>query len=797
MSAQAPEGPLDQLPAWARPLVPDWVAGLRDRAIVLEGHEILSRAKGGTGRTVEAYAAVFNAPTEVVDQDGHYREQVHPQAFDRSARERLNRINVFYSHGKTLYGTPSDRGTVPIGTPKEVRGDGRGLLTITEYNRTALADEVLEAIKSGSLRGMSFTGAFLRSDKVRPFYPHGDGSLDLVTRLEIGLLEYGPTPLPTYEEAEVLGVRAVVLREPVGREQITIPLAPPPPDAASSTTGDGVHDSEGSQTPPAAHSTEGDGTPPESTTPPDDSAAHGTEGDGTPPSTPPPSEEEPTVADDATTATMTVAERQTRLTEIRQRMQEIHSQHPGELPAEIAQEWTELDTEESTHTRAIVAAEQRRERLAAFAADQDNQGHAGLGAEGTAQRGGRYLDGQAPHFQRTADPFDLAGYRQRARSVDELPALYREGAFQVIERMRPAGLNAFRGRVSVEDSQEHVRMLLDSDDQRPSEAPYTLAHRVLVTGNPTYERAFFKYLASGSMVGLTGEEQRALTMGSATSAQLAVPFTLDPTVILTSDGSTNPLREISRVETITGRTWEGVTSAGITVGRAGELAEVDDDSPTLGQPTLTPTRVDGFVPFSIEADQDWTRLRSEMTRLLQDAKDQEEASSFVTGTGSGNNPSGIAQTLATTSNVADGFTAFGADDLYAVENALPPRFQPRARWLGRKNAYNLVRALDTSGGGSLWVRLGPGIPGELIGYPAHEASAMPTRTTASNRWLILGDFNYFLIVDKAGMDVELIPHLFSTGNNRPYGARGLVAYWRNNSKILVDNAFRGLTYSTT
>jgi hypothetical protein len=31
---------------------------------------------GGDGRTVEAYAAVFDTPTEVHDQDGHYNEVI-------------------------------------------------------------------------------------------------------------------------------------------------------------------------------------------------------------------------------------------------------------------------------------------------------------------------------------------------------------------------------------------------------------------------------------------------------------------------------------------------------------------------------------------------------------------------------------------------------------------------------------------------------------------------------------------------------------------------------------------------
>jgi HK97 family phage major capsid protein len=131
-----------------------------------------------------------------------------------------------------------------------------------------------------------------------------------------------------------------------------------------------------------------------------------------------------------------------------------------------------------------------------------------------------------------------------------------------------------------------------------------------------------------------------------------------------------------------------------------------------------------------------------------------------------------------------------------MENAMPPRFTPRAQWLARKNFYNLIRAIDTNG--TLYARLTEGRPPELIGYPAREASAMPVRYTSSTvygaRYAILGDWSQYLIVDKAGMDIEIIPHLFS--NNLPTASRGIFALWRNNAKVLVDNAFRVLVYAT-
>jgi HK97 family phage major capsid protein len=60
----------------------------------------------------------------------------------------------------------------------------------------------------------------------------------------------------------------------------------------------------------------------------------------------------------------------------------------------------------------------------------------------------------------------------------------------------------------------------------------------------------------------------------------------------------------------------------------------------------------------------------------------------------------------------------------------------------------------------------------------------------------MGDFKRgFIIVDKVGMNMELVPHLFQqatagSGTGMPTGQRGYYAWWRNNSVIVIDNAFR-------
>jgi HK97 family phage prohead protease len=193
------------------------------RSYPLEDIRILSRAQGSEfadGRTVEAYAAVFDRPAEIHDNEGHYRETIDRTAFNKAIADAAPqggravwRTGVFYNHGMTLHGTPSDRFSVPLGSPVEIRVEDRGLLTVTRYNNTPLADEILEAIRSGDITGHSFTGRIIRSDPLRPrggYRPSVRGDLPTVRRLELGLREYGPTPFPAYVDTAVVGVRSML-----------------------------------------------------------------------------------------------------------------------------------------------------------------------------------------------------------------------------------------------------------------------------------------------------------------------------------------------------------------------------------------------------------------------------------------------------------------------------------------------------------------------------------------------------------------------------------------------------------
>lgn len=179
------------------------------RAFPLEDIQVRS---GGDGRTVEAYAAVFDTSVEITDFEGRYLEAIDPHAFDRTIAHKGTRFGVFYNHGATIHGTPSDRGSIPLGTPIEVVADAKGVRTVSRYNKTPLADEILESIRNGDIQGQSFSGRFVRSDKPTPrggFRAGKDGALTTVRRMEIAMREYGPTPFPAYADAVVVGVRSL------------------------------------------------------------------------------------------------------------------------------------------------------------------------------------------------------------------------------------------------------------------------------------------------------------------------------------------------------------------------------------------------------------------------------------------------------------------------------------------------------------------------------------------------------------------------------------------------------------
>ena len=164
--------------------------------------------------------------------------------------------------------------------------------------------------------------------------------------------------------------------------------------------------------------------------------------------------------------------------------------------------------------------------------------------------------------------------------------------------------------------------------------PTCLTARYLVAvGDPHYNSAFGKMLARPQDAHLRFSaaeteavravskvmEERALAEGTGSAGGFAIPITIDPSVTLTGSGALNPVREVSRVLTVGTREWRGVSSDGVTAGYVAEAVEAKA-SPVLAQPILKSEQGRAFVPFSIELDQDWSSLQTELVGLITDAR---------------------------------------------------------------------------------------------------------------------------------------------------------------------------------
>lgn len=517
-----------------------------------------------------------------------------------------------------------------------------------------------------------------------------------------------------------------------------------------------------------------------------------------------------------TVTTMSIEDRVARRDEIEARLTELDAEHgDSHLPQPVQAEFDSLSAELDEHQAEIgrheQARETRRARVAAIAARQRGEradggdagyqdpAEGGTAAPPTSQAGTSVPRNGIANMSRSTGPaltrgrtdmsvYDMDDLRKRSRSAEDMTALCKDNALRAVERA------TFPGSETREQAQTTVeRMLARVPDENG-----TLAKRILATGNPVYMKAWGRAVARLSTSVLTQDEIRALSVGVGSDGGFAVPFELDPTVLLVSDGAISPIRQLSRVVQITGKEYDLVTSHGITVTRSGEGTPVPDNTPQLAQPTIKAERITGFIPFSVEIEQDWQAMQSEMMALLSDAKDVEECQAFTNGTGVAPDASGIVSTLADTSLVTGtgGAAVLAAEDLDALEDAAAPRFRPRAVWMASKTTYNAYRRLlaqQASSAGDDWARPSAGQPAMLRGYAAYENSEMGTTHGTGDKVIIFGDFGRgALVVDRLGMNVELVPHLVDQATARPTGERGLLAIWRNNFMPLIPGAFRAL-----
>ena len=464
---------------------------------------------------------------------------------------------------------------------------------------------------------------------------------------------------------------------------------------------------------------------------------------------------------------------QTELNEIAQRSEPIEAD--GERADALLAEWDALEVERKP--LAERAARIEAVRSAAIEAETEDKGEDQ--GESSRSRTIESGDGSGTSRSRKADPF--AGI-ESARSVvlrDLSDDSARGRAFEAVEAVERSG------RLTSDQAEHVTRMLEGKAGSMGKRSRKALARHLLATGSESYRSAFEDFIESGNA------QRAAMSLADANGGYL-VPFTLDPTIILTNAGALDPIRGLANVKMTATDDWNGVTSAGVNAEWLAEATQAADASPSFGTLNIKPQKAAAWVQGSFEVLAD-SNFEAELPGLLADAKARLEAAAFTTGDGV-NKPFGVVPGAATVASTTA--ATYAAADVYKVVNALPARFRgpgSKNAWIANLAVMNATRQFDTAGGSAFWANLGMGHPESLLGRPIFESTSMAaTPATTGSKTLLLGDFNHFFIVDRIGMSLMYEP-LVKGANGRPTGEAGWFAYWRTGAKVAVSSAFQVLT----
>ena len=381
----------------------------------------------------------------------------------------------------------------------------------------------------------------------------------------------------------------------------------------------------------------------------------------------------------------------------------------------------------------------------------------------------------------------------------------RGGAFREAQHVLEEHIRSGEMTTTAADAMDEA---LRGDDLRVGEAAQWLAAH----GQEHYRTAFAKLMAYGDSAWTRftpeeidavqqtqrSEQFRAMSEGSGAAGGYGLPISIDPTILLASNGAINPVRSMATVRSVGADQLRLVTTDpnAVSAAYAQEATEVSDNAPQLVQPILTPHRWHEFVPYSYEIGMDYPQLQQELLKLMADARDVLEAQMFLTGVPTSYQPAGIlnvggAGSLSSTQMVQTATTAtLAAADLYTLRTSVPPRWLLESTWLMAPaqldTTYRLVpRASSTE----------PVLMSDdrtsMLGARVDQWSTMDSGTTTGKNVTLFGDFKQYVIADRIGLTALTVPVLFGS-NRRPTGQAGIYVWGRTDAAVAVPAALRFL-----
>lgn len=293
--------------------------------------------------------------------------------------------------------------------------------------------------------------------------------------------------------------------------------------------------------------------------------------------------------------------------------------------------------------------------------------------------------------------------------------------------------------------------------------------------------AFRSFIKRG-LGGLTPDEARALSAGSATEGGVLVAPTQWVTQLLKALDNKVFIRAKATKFTVEKAVSLGVPTLDVDASDAEWTSEVgtgsDDDTMAFGARELNPNALAKRIKISNKLLRAATQPVENIVldRLAYKFAITEEKH-YLTGTGA-NQPLGLFTAhnsgISTSRDVAGSntTTAIVADTLFDVKYSLKEQYQDEAEWLFHRDAVKAISKLKDSQNQYLWQPgLVVGQPDRLLNRPVNMSEYVPNTFTTGLYVGMFGVFSFYWIVDALDMTIQKLNELYAESNKTGFIGR--------------------------
>ena len=340
---------------------------------------------------------------------------------------------------------------------------------------------------------------------------------------------------------------------------------------------------------------------------------------------------------------------------------------------------------------------------------------------------------------------------------------------------------------------------LEAANARSAPAPTQVTEPRASTATAEYKAAFFRYLSSGNPA-----EVRAIT-GSTTN--IGLPDDMYRTLVERLYAPTNLLGRLNRLS-VDGDKKFAIGNALPTSAFVNENSSISDSDPTFSaQITVDPKKIVCRTTVSVEALADAVgnpdmqgyimRQQADSMRILLEQAIVRGGVTNAWTKGLEVAPVDASQTVAVTGT----YSNVTGDNIIDVVHKVAPQYRSgNFFFILHDDALRTIRKLKLASSGAgdreyLWKvgdsqDLTSGMPGTIYGIPYMVVQSVDN-TELTNARIVVGNFDYCTLFERQSMQMLVDP--YSSASTL---AVNLYTYGRYDFKVLLAEAFAGITFST-